>query len=39
MNSFWIILFHTYVSKLKTKSFIMTTIDYGSDLYCLNEYD
>ncbi|MCA1030870.1 ABC transporter permease [Bacillus timonensis] len=26
MNKFWIILFHTYVSKLKTKSFIITTI-------------
>ncbi|WP_445486566.1 ABC transporter permease [Niallia sp. 03133] len=25
MNNFWIILFHTYVSKLKTKSFIITT--------------
>ncbi|MEH7222687.1 ABC transporter permease [Bacillus sp. JJ1566] len=26
MNKFWIILFHTYVSKLKTKSFIITTL-------------
>jgi ABC-2 type transport system permease protein len=26
MSSFWTILFHTYVSKLKTKSFIITTI-------------
>ncbi len=26
MSSFWTILFHTYVSKLKTKSFILTTI-------------
>lgn len=26
MNKFWIILFHTYWSKLKTKSFIITTI-------------
>lgn len=26
MNNFWIILFHTYFSKLKTKSFIVTTI-------------
>ena len=26
MSSFWIILFHTYVSKLKTKSFIITTL-------------
>ena len=26
MNRFWIILFHTYVSKLKTKSFIITTL-------------
>lgn len=26
MNSFWIILFHTYVTKLKSKSFIVTTI-------------
>ncbi|WP_394233267.1 ABC transporter permease [Niallia oryzisoli] len=26
MNRFWIILFHTYLSKLKTKSFIITTI-------------
>jgi ABC-2 type transport system permease protein len=26
MNNFWIILFHTYWSKLKTKSFIITTI-------------
>ncbi|MCH1627105.1 ABC transporter permease [Ferdinandcohnia quinoae] len=26
MNKFWIILFHTYLSKLKTKSFIITTI-------------
>jgi len=26
MNRFWIILFHTYVSKLKTKSFIFTTL-------------
>ncbi|MGP1910569.1 ABC transporter permease [Metabacillus sp. JX24] len=25
MNKFWIILFHTYVSKLKTKSFLITT--------------
>ncbi len=25
LNNFWIILFHTYVSKLKTKSFIITT--------------
>lgn len=25
MNSFWIILFHTYLTKLKTKSFIVTT--------------
>jgi len=26
MNRFWIIFFHTYVSKLKTKSFIITTL-------------
>lgn len=26
MNNFWIILFHTYLSKLKTKSFIITTV-------------
>src|SRR3954470_22926835 len=26
MSSFWIILFHTYISKLKTKSFIITTL-------------
>ncbi|WP_160724612.1 ABC transporter permease [Bacillus sp. USDA818B3_A] len=26
MNSFWIILFHTYVNKLKTKSFLITTL-------------
>ncbi|MED4206053.1 ABC transporter permease [Neobacillus mesonae] len=26
MNSFWIILFHTYLNKLKSKSFIVTTI-------------
>lgn len=26
MNNFWIILFHTYVNKLKTKSFIITTL-------------
>ena len=26
MNSFWIILFHTYINKLKTKSFIITTL-------------
>ncbi len=26
MNKFWIILFHTYVSKLRTKSFIITTL-------------
>lgn len=26
MNNFWIILFHTYLTKLKTKSFIITTI-------------
>lgn len=26
MNNFWIILFHTYLTKLKTKSFIVTTI-------------
>ncbi|MFD0829183.1 ABC transporter permease [Neobacillus sp. M.A.Huq-85] len=26
MNSFWIILFHTYVNKLKTKSFLFTTL-------------
>ncbi|WP_026574448.1 ABC transporter permease [Bacillus sp. UNC438CL73TsuS30] len=26
MNSFWIILFHTYVNKLKTKSFFFTTL-------------
>ncbi|MRX71473.1 ABC transporter permease [Bacillus lacus] len=25
MNKFWIILFHTYLSKLKTKSFLITT--------------
>lgn len=25
MNKFWIILFHTYLNKLKTKSFIVTT--------------
>lgn len=25
MNKFWIVLFHTYFSKLKTKSFIITT--------------
>jgi ABC-2 type transport system permease protein len=26
MSSFWIILWHTYLSKLKTKSFLVTTI-------------
>ena len=26
MNKFWIIVFHTYLNKLKTKSFIITTI-------------
>lgn len=26
MNSFWIILFHTYWTKVKTKSFIITTV-------------
>lgn len=26
MSNFWIILFHTYLSKLKTKSFVITTI-------------
>jgi ABC-2 type transport system permease protein len=26
LNSFWIILWHTYLSKLKTKSFLVTTI-------------
>ncbi len=26
MNKFWIILFHTYTSKLKSKSFIITTV-------------
>jgi ABC-2 type transport system permease protein len=26
MNNFWIILFHTFFSKLKTKSFLFTTI-------------
>ncbi|MCM3767357.1 ABC transporter permease [Neobacillus niacini] len=26
MNSFWIILFHTYLNKLKSKSFIITTL-------------
>ncbi|MEH7417753.1 ABC transporter permease [Neobacillus drentensis] len=26
MNSFWIILFHTYLNKLKTKSFLVTTL-------------
>lgn len=26
MNKFWIILFHTYVSKIKTKSFLITTL-------------
>ncbi|MFP7295702.1 ABC transporter permease [Neobacillus niacini] len=26
MNKFWIILFHTYLHKLKTKSFIITTL-------------
>ena len=26
MNSFWIILFHTYLNKLKSKSFIVTTL-------------
>lgn len=26
MNSFWIILFHTYLTKLKTKSFLVTTL-------------
>lgn len=25
MNNFWLILFHTYLSKLKTKSFLVTT--------------
>ena len=25
MNKFWIVLFHTYISKLKTKSFIIST--------------
>lgn len=25
MNKFWIILFHTYLNKLKSKSFIITT--------------
>jgi ABC-2 type transport system permease protein len=25
MNKFWLILFHTYLSKLKTKSFLVTT--------------
>ncbi|MCY8585704.1 ABC transporter permease, partial [Bacillus haynesii] len=25
MNKFWIVLFHTYLSKLKTKSFIIST--------------
>lgn len=25
MNKFWIVLFHTYVTKLKTKSFLVTT--------------
>lgn len=26
MSSFWVILFHTYITKLKTKSFITTTL-------------
>jgi ABC-2 type transport system permease protein len=26
MNNFWIILFHTYINKLRTKSFIITTL-------------
>lgn len=26
MNSFWIILWHTYITKLKTKSFLITTL-------------
>lgn len=26
MNKFWVIVFHTYLNKLKTKSFIITTI-------------
>lgn len=26
MNSFWIILFHTYLNKFKTKSFLITTL-------------
>ncbi|KMY49009.1 ABC transporter permease [Peribacillus loiseleuriae] len=26
MNKFWIVLSHTYISKLKTKSFIITTV-------------
>lgn len=26
MNKFWLILFHTYTNKLKTKSFIVTTL-------------
>jgi ABC-2 type transport system permease protein len=26
MNKFWIILFHTYFNKLKTKSFLITTL-------------
>lgn len=26
MNNFWIILFHTYLNKLKTKSFLVTTL-------------
>nr|WP_263328423.1 ABC transporter permease [Neobacillus sp. Marseille-Q6967] len=26
MNNFWIILFHTYINKLKTKSFLVTTL-------------
>jgi ABC-2 type transport system permease protein len=26
MNKFWIILFHTYLSKIKTKSFLITTL-------------
>ncbi|MEH7333662.1 ABC transporter permease [Neobacillus drentensis] len=26
MNNFWIILFHTYLNKLKSKSFIITTL-------------
>jgi ABC-2 type transport system permease protein len=26
LNSFWIILFHTYLNKLKTKSFLVTTL-------------